>query len=131
MTDVTSHTWVTATILAHAGVKFFHLGCNEGCSRPEVPLLFWWEGPDGSRVLTMCSAAYGSDLCPPRGWPHKSWLCMWMTGDNHGPPNAEEVERLFARAKKDLPGGARPLWPDVGVRRGNFARETGPASDSR
>ncbi len=104
MTDVTSHTWVMATILAHAGVKFFHVGCNEGCSRPEVPLLYWWEGPDGSRVLTMCSAAYGSDLCPPRDWPHKSWLCMWMTGDNHGPPNAQEVERLFARAKKDLPG---------------------------
>ena len=104
MTDVTSHTWVTATILAHAGVTFFHVGCNEGCSRPEVPLLYWWEGPDGSRVLTMCSAAYGSDLCPPRGWPHKTWLCMWMTGDNHGPPNLQEVEQLFARAKKDLPG---------------------------
>ena len=104
MTDVVSHTRVMATILAQAGVKFFHLGCNEGCSRPEVPLLYWWEGPDGSRVLTMCSAAYGSDLCPPRGWPHKAWLCMWMTGDNHGPPNAQEVERLFARAKKDLPG---------------------------
>ncbi len=104
MTDVMSHTRVTATILAHAGVKFFHLGCNQGCSRPEVPLLYWWEGPDGSRVLTMCSAAYGSDLSPPRDWPHKTWLCMWMTGDNRGPPNAQEVERLFARAKKDLPG---------------------------
>ncbi len=104
MTDVTSHTRVTATILAQAGVEFFHLGCNEGCSHPEVPLLYWWEGPDGSRVLTMCSAAYGSDLCPPRDWPHKTWLCMWMTGDNHGPPNAQEVERLFARAKQDLPG---------------------------
>ena len=104
MTDVTSHASVTATILAQAGVRFFHLGCNEGCSRPEVPLLYWWEGPDGSRVLTMCSAAYGSDLCPPRDWPYKTWLCMWMTGDNHGPPNTQEVERLFARAKKDLPG---------------------------
>lgn len=104
MTDVTSHTRVMATILAQAGVKFFHIGPNEGCSRPEVPLLYWWEGPDGSRVLTMCSAAYGSDLCPPPDWPHKTWLCMWMTGDNHGPPNVQEVERLFARAKKDLPG---------------------------
>ena len=104
MTDVMSHTRVMATILAHAGVKFFHLGCNEGCSRPDVPLLYWWEGPDGSRVLTMCSAAYGSDLCPPRDWPHKAWLCMWMTGDNHGPPNVQEVRGLFARAAKELPG---------------------------
>ena len=45
MTDVTSHTGVTATILAQAGVKFFHLGCNEGCSHPDVPRLYWWEGP--------------------------------------------------------------------------------------
>lgn len=104
MTDVVSHTRATATILAQSGVKFFHIGCNEGCSRPEVPLLYWWEGPDGSRVLTMCSAAYGSSLRPPPGWPHKSWLCMWMTGDNHGPPNAEEVRQLFARAGRELPG---------------------------
>ena len=104
MTDVPSHTRAMATILAEAGVKFFHIGCNEGCSRPDVPLLYWWEGPDGSRVLTMCSAAYGSGLLPPRDWPHKTWLCMWMTGDNHGPPNSQEVERLFARAKKELLG---------------------------
>jgi hypothetical protein len=104
MTDVTSHTGVTATVLAHAGVKFFHLGCNDGCSHPDVPLLYWWEGPDGSRVLTMCSAAYGTGLCPPAGWPHKTWLCMWMTGDNHGPPHAGEVAELFARAKRALPG---------------------------
>ena len=104
MTDVISHTRVMATILAQAGVKFFHIGCNEGCSRPDVPLMYWWEGPDGSRVLTMCSAAYGSDLCPPRDWPHKAWLCMWMTGDNHGPPNVQEVQALFARAQKELPG---------------------------
>jgi hypothetical protein len=104
MTDVTSHAAVTATILGQAGVTFFHLGCNEGCSHPEVPPLYWWEGPDGSRVLTVLSAAYGTDLCPPRNWPHKTWLCMWMTGDNHGPPNAEEVGRLFARARRELPG---------------------------
>ncbi|MCY2988686.1 MAG: hypothetical protein NTY19_12570 [Planctomycetota bacterium] len=104
MTDVTSHTGVTATILAQAGVKFFHLGCNEGCSHPDVPLLHWWEGPDGSRVLTMFSSAYGSSLSPPPNWPHKAWLCMWMTGDNHGPPNTKEVDGLFDRAKRELPG---------------------------
>lgn len=104
MTDVTSHARATATVLAHAGVTFFHLGCNEGCSHPDVPLLYWWEGPDGSRVLTMCSSAYGSSLSPPRDWPHKTWLYMWMTGDNHGPPSTEEVNALFDRARHELPG---------------------------
>ena len=104
MTDVTAHASATATVLARGGVKFFHLGSNEGCSHPDVPPVYWWEGPDGSRVLTVLSAAYGTDLRPPRDWPYKTWLCMWMTGDNHGPPNGEEVERLFSRAEKELPG---------------------------
>ena len=104
MTDVPDHTRGLATVLANAGVKFFHHGCNDNCSPADVPQLYWWEGPDGSRVLTMFSPTYGSDLCPPANWPHKTWLCMWMTGDNHGPPNTREVNALFARAKRDLPG---------------------------
>ena len=104
MTDVPDHTRGLATVLANAGVKFFHHGCNDNCTPADVPQLYWWEGPDGSRVLTMFSPTYGSDLCPPAGWPHKTWLCMWMTYDNQGPPNTKMVEALFARAKRDLPG---------------------------
>jgi hypothetical protein len=104
MTDVPDHTRGLATVLANAGVKFFHHGCNDNCSPADVPQLYWWEGPDGSRVLTMFSPTYGSDLCPPAGWPHKTWLCMWMTYDNQGPPNTTMVEALFARAKRELPG---------------------------
>jgi hypothetical protein len=55
-------------------------------------------------VLTVFSDKYGSELCPPRDWPYKTWLYMWMTSDNHGPPHAQEVSGLFARAKRDLPG---------------------------
>ena len=104
MTDVPEHTRGLATVLANAGVKFFHIGCNDDCSGADVPGLYWWEGPDGSRVLTAFSPRYGSDLCPPAGWPHKTWLCMWMTYDNQGPPNTKDVAALFARAKRDLPG---------------------------
>ncbi|MGA2255224.1 MAG: hypothetical protein ABSG53_11220 [Thermoguttaceae bacterium] len=104
MTDVPDHTRGLATVLANAGVKFFHHGCNDNCTPADLPQLYWWEGPDGSRVLTALSRTYGSDLCPPAGWPYKTWLCMWMTYDNQGPPNTEAVEALFARAKRDLPG---------------------------
>jgi alpha-mannosidase len=58
MTDVPSHCWVLPTLLNHAGVEFLHLGCNEASSSPQVPPLFWWEGPDGSRVLTMYSGEH-------------------------------------------------------------------------
>jgi hypothetical protein len=104
MTDVPEHTRGLATILAHAGVKFFHSGCNDNCTPPDVPDLYWWQGPDGSRVLTMLSHSYGSDLCPPPGWPHKTWVCLWMTYDNQGPPDTKAVQDLFARAKRELPG---------------------------
>ncbi|MHC4402863.1 MAG: glycosyl hydrolase-related protein [Planctomycetota bacterium] len=104
MTDVPSHVWALPTVLKHAGIDFLHLGCNSASASPEVPLLFWWEGPDGSRLLTMYEASgYGSRLRPPEGWRHKTWLALIHTGDNHGPPAPGEVRKLLDRAGKELP----------------------------
>ena len=105
MTDVPCHSWILPTLLKHAGIDFLHLGCNAASSSPEVPPLFWWEGPDGSRLLTMYSAAgYGTGLVPPKDWPYRTWLALEHTGDNHGPPTPEEVKKLFAEAAQKLPG---------------------------
>lgn len=104
MTDVPSHAWALPTVLAGAGVEFMHVGCNRASSPPETPLLFWWEGPDGSRVMTMLTASYGSDLVPPKDWPHTTWLALIHTGDNAGPPRPEQVKELLGRAAKELPG---------------------------
>ena len=68
MSDVPSHSWAIPTILVNAGVKFLHLGCNDASTQPDVPLLFWWEGPDGSRLLTMYSYGYGSPATPTQQW---------------------------------------------------------------
>ena len=51
-----------------------------------MPLLYWWQGPDGSRVLTFYSPDYGTQLAPPPDWPYRTWLACLHTGDNHGPP---------------------------------------------
>jgi hypothetical protein len=105
MTDVPCHTWALPTLLVHAGVGFLHLGCNAGSSSPAVPMLFWWEGPDGSRLLTMYSASgYGTGLAPPPDWPHRTWLALIHTGDNHGPPRPAEVKKLLEDAQQKLPG---------------------------
>ncbi len=104
MTDVPSHAWALPTILARAGVRFLHLGCNGASTPPDVPVLFWWEGPDGLRVLTMQSPSYGTGLKPPAGWPHATWLGLIHTGDNHGPPTPEEMQNLLDQAERDLPG---------------------------
>ena len=105
MTDVPCHSWILPTLLKHAGIDFLHLGCNSASSSPEVPPLFWWEGPDGSRVLTMYTASgYGTGLVPPKDWPYNTWLALQHTGDNHGPPTPEEVKKLLTEAAQKLAG---------------------------
>jgi alpha-mannosidase len=105
MTDVPCHSWILPTLLKHAGIDFLHLGCNSASSSPDVPPLFWWEGPDGSRLLTMYTASgYGTGLVPPKDWPYRTWLALEHTGDNHGPPTPEEVKKLLTEAAQKLPG---------------------------
>ncbi len=104
MTDVPSHTKFTPTLLKNAGVNFLHLGCNPGSTPPEVPFLFWWEGPDGSRLLTMYSATYGNSLFPPDDWKYKTWIAMMMGSDNKPPPSPEKVREHIKAIQEKLPG---------------------------
>ena len=103
MTDVPGHDWIIPTLLHHAGVKFFHLGANPTNIQLKQPRIFWWEGPDGSRVLTMFSNGYDSGLLPPADWPHKTWLAMVMGGDNEGPPAAAAVRGWIGTIKEKFP----------------------------
>jgi hypothetical protein len=104
MTDVPGHTWVLPTLLKHSGVNFLHIGCNGGSAPMRLPDLFWWEGPDGSRLLTFYSPQYGTQLLPPKNWPYHTWLAMIMEMDNHGPPSAAKVDMILQQAAKELPG---------------------------
>lgn len=96
MTDVPGHTWMLPSLLRQAGIRFLHLGVN-ACSSPvELPRLFWWEGPDGSRVLTWYSAGeYGTSLLPPDDWPYPVWLALMQTHDNIGPQSSGIVRQLL------------------------------------
>ncbi|TDW95912.1 hypothetical protein [Dinghuibacter silviterrae] len=103
-TDVPSHSWILPTLLTNAGVRFLHIGCNYSSGPPEVPLLFWWEGPDGSRLMTMYYApAYGTQLLPTVGWPFKTWLALMVKNDNEPPPSQKELDALIARAHRLAP----------------------------
>lgn len=94
MTDVPAHSWFLPTLLHNAGIKFLQLGCNYTDQPVRLPRLFWWEGPDGSRILCNYTAHYGSDLAPPKDWPAKNYLAVTMSHDNSGPPSAKEVEEI-------------------------------------
>jgi alpha-mannosidase len=64
ITDVPSYSWSYASILAAAGLPYFLAGSNN--DRAPVLLLghlngnspFWWEGPDGGKVLMWYSRHY-------------------------------------------------------------------------
>ena len=51
MTDVPSHAWAMATILAHAGVKFFHIGIRRGRDLQRQTIL-----PGASRATLVSTA---------------------------------------------------------------------------
>lgn len=134
MTDVPGHDWIIPTLLSQAGVKFFHLGANPTNIQVKQPRLFWWEGPDGSRVLTLYSSGYDSGLLPPADWPHRTWLAMVMGGDNEGPPTAgvvrgwiETIRKKYPDAKitvgrmEDFAESLLAEKPDLPVVRGNVS----------
>ena len=123
MTDVPSHGGALATVLANGGVKFMHIGCNWPSGTVKTPGLFWWEAPDGSRVLTFYSNSYGTcvpsfmprwysagdhfisdNFGPTSDWPYAVWPAILVTPDNSGPPQADQVKSLFKDVAKRFPG---------------------------
>ena len=96
MSDVPGHSWFIPTLFTHAGIKFYHMGGPLVNMELGLPPFFWWEGPDGSRLLTLYNNGYGSDQLPPENWPYKTWIYISMTGDNQGPPDPETVARDIA-----------------------------------
>jgi len=93
MSDVPGESWILPTLFAHAGIKFYHMGGPVVNQELGLPPFFWWEGPDGSRVLTLYNNGYGTEGLPPADWPFKTWVHINMTGDNSGPPDPETVAR--------------------------------------
>jgi hypothetical protein len=91
MSDVPGQSWIFPTLFTHAGIKFYHMGGPLVNKTLGLPPMFWWEGPDGSRLLVLYNNGYGSSPLPPADWPYKSWVYINMTGDNQGPPAAETV----------------------------------------
>jgi hypothetical protein len=64
ITDIPGNSWSVPSVLASAGIRYF----TDGGNQDRGPLIayghwsvkspFWWEGPDGQRVLTWFSSHY-------------------------------------------------------------------------
>lgn len=104
MTDVPGHGLMLPELLSQTGIRFLHLGCNEFATPPDVPRLFYWQSPQGGRVLTMYSkGGYGTSLLPPGDWDFPVWMALMHTQDNCGPQTAEILNGLVEKARRAYP----------------------------
>jgi hypothetical protein len=102
MTDVPGHTRAMVPLLAAAGVTFLHLGVNPAWPVPEVPPVFRWRSPDGAEVVVAYQAGgYGGELVVP-GCDEA--LAFLHSGDNLGPPSADDVVAAHESLRSTYPG---------------------------
>ncbi len=110
--DTFGHPWTLPGILARGGVRwyFLHRGGRE-------PRLFWWQGPDGSRILTLDNNTRGYNgainpamtrglLAFERATGLKDFLFVYGVGDHGGGPT-----RAYLRAAGQMAGW--PIFPNL------------------
>ncbi len=101
MTDVPGHSRSIIAHMAKNGIQYLHLGVNPASKVPAVPELFVWKGADGSDLIVNYADNYGNVL-ELDGL--KDAMVFAHTGDNCGPPSAEEIKLEFARLAERFPG---------------------------
>lgn len=101
MTDVPGHTLGMVPHMARAGIRYLHLGVNPASKRPDVPRLFRWQAEDGSEIIVNYAGTYGEEL-QLEGL--RDVLVFAHTGDNCGPPSAEEIREQFEEIGSRYPG---------------------------
>jgi hypothetical protein len=101
MTDVPGHTLSMVPYMNQAGIQYMHLGVNPASMRPDVPKLFRWQAEDGSELIVNYAGSYGE---PVEVEGIDDILLFAHTGDNCGPPSAEEIVEQFRELQDRYPG---------------------------
>ena len=111
--DSFGYSWQLAQIYKRSGVNYFvtqKLLWNDTTPPPHT--LFWWEAPDGSRVLTYFPHGYSNGTAPiemARNFatfaPQKMMMHLYGVGDHGGGPTRQMLDQL-ERWKK--PGAILP-----------------------
>lgn len=92
MTDVPGHTIAMVPLLAHAGIKYLHIGTNPGSKAPNVPKAFLWKAADGSDIVVNYHDSYGAAV-QIEGM--SDVLYFAHTSDNKGPQSVEDIQKLY------------------------------------
>lgn len=121
--DTFGHANTIPTILAQGGVKYYY-ACRTGGGHhhprigDERPPVFWWEGPDGSRILVNRETTWynsyvniGENYALPmvaycRQTGLRDWLNIYGIGNHGGGPTRVEID-YFLESRE------WPCWPSV------------------
>ena len=102
MPDSFGHAHTIPTIAARGGVTRYYLCRGGGFEKPPV---FWWQGPDGSRILVNLETVwYNGEIdarcatallqfCEKTGL--KDWMRVYGVGDHGGGPTRRDVLRAL------------------------------------
>ncbi len=103
--DTFGHPATVPSYLARGGVRHLYLH-RPGVHTPAKPEAFWWEGPDGSRVLVRNDMALGyNGVIAPAIIPHlerfvtltggRDFLFVYGVGDHGGGPTRRDIRRAL------------------------------------
>ncbi|OPH49324.1 glycoside hydrolase [Paenibacillus ferrarius] len=101
MTDVPGHTIAMVPHMQKAGIHYLHLGVNPASKKPSVPDVFRWQAQDGSEVIVNYAGNYGEALAIDG---LQDVLVFAHTGDNCGPPSADDIQQQFEELARRYPG---------------------------
>jgi len=102
--DTFGHPWTIPQILKKSGIEYYYfMRCGKGFP------MFWWEGPDGSRVLAF-NSAYNAFINPSslaklsqdfvKKYGTKNAMFVYGVGDHGGGPTREDIKTAKKLDKK-------------------------------
>ena len=114
--DTFGHAATVPTYLVRGGVKYLYLH-RPGVHTASKPLAWWWEGPDGSRVLVKNDMETGySGMITPDLIPHffkfvkftggRDYMFLYGVGDHGGGPSRRDILR-----SRDM--NTWPIFPNI------------------
>lgn len=105
--DTFGHPWTLPQILAKSGIKYYYFMRANSSGAP----LFWWQGPDGSKVLAYSYDTYNADVEPgdllrdalqvsqASGVPH--YMRVYGVGDHGGGPTRDMLRSATALQSRE------------------------------
>ena len=111
--DTFGFCWQLPQLLLQGSIEYFVTQKFQWNDTTKFPhQLFWWEAPDGSRVLSLMSSAIGEGIDPLKmidyacGWEQSTGIneSLWLfgVGDHGGGPTRDMLELASRWSKSDV-----------------------------